>query len=47
MAFYAGLVDEAWVGEDRAVPQPGGYYGGWLTPSIVGPVKGDPGSFGW
>ena len=47
MAFYAGLVDEAWVGEDRAAPQPGGYYGGWLTPSVVGPVKGEPGSFGW
>jgi uncharacterized protein (DUF427 family) len=47
MAFYAGLVDEAWVGEDQAVPQPGGYYGGWLTPRVVGPVKGGPGSFGW
>ena len=27
--------------------QPGGYYGGWLTSEIVGPVKGVPGSSGW
>ena len=47
IAFYAGLVDEAWVGDERAEPQPGGYYGGWLTSRIVGPVKGAPGSFGW
>ena len=47
LAFYAGKVDEAWVGEERATPQPGGFYGGWLTARIVGPVKGEPGSGGW
>jgi uncharacterized protein (DUF427 family) len=47
LAFYAGLVDEAWVGDDPVVPQPGGFYGGWITPEIVGPVKGEPGSWGW
>jgi uncharacterized protein (DUF427 family) len=47
LAFYAGLVDEAWVGDERATPQPGGFYGGWLTRDIVGPVKGEPGSWGW
>jgi uncharacterized protein (DUF427 family) len=47
VAFYAGRVDEAWVGEERARPQPGGFYGGWLTDAIVGPVKGEPGSEGW
>jgi uncharacterized protein (DUF427 family) len=47
VAFYAGKVDEAWVGEERATPQPGGFYGGWMTSRIVGPVKGEPGSFGW
>lgn len=47
LAFYAGRVDEAWVGDERATPQPGGFYGGWLTRAIVGPVKGEPGSFGW
>lgn len=47
LAFYAGLVDEAWVGDERATPQPGGFYGGWVTSAIVGPVKGEPGSWGW
>jgi len=47
LAFYAGRVDEAWVGEERATPQPGGFYGGWVTSRIVGPIKGVPGSFGW
>jgi uncharacterized protein (DUF427 family) len=28
-------------------PQPGGFYGGWITPELVGPFKGDPGSQGW
>jgi len=47
LAFYAGRVDEAWVGDERAAPQPGGFYGGWVTSRIVGPIKGGPGSFGW
>jgi uncharacterized protein (DUF427 family) len=46
-AFYAAKVDEAWVGEERATPQPGGFYGGWVTTRIVGPIKGEPGSAGW
>jgi uncharacterized protein (DUF427 family) len=47
LAFYAGRVDEAWVGDERATPQPGGFYGGWVTSRIVGPIKGEPGSDGW
>ena len=47
LAFYAGRVDEAWVGDERATPQPGNFYGGWVTSKIVGPIKGEPGSFGW
>ena len=47
LAFYASKVDEAWVGDERAVPQPGGFYGGWVTSAIVGPVKGEDGSWGW
>ena len=47
LAFYAGLVDEAWVGDERATPQPGRFYGGWITSRIVGPFKGEPGSSGW
>jgi uncharacterized protein (DUF427 family) len=47
IAFYVGRVDEAWVGEERATPQAGGFYGGWVTSRIVGPIKGEPGSEGW
>ena len=47
VAFYAGRVDEAWVGAEQATPQPGGFYGGWITSRVVGPFKGEPGSFGW
>jgi len=47
LAFYAGLVDEAWVGDERATPQPGRFYGGWVTSRIVGPFKGEPGTQGW
>jgi len=47
LAFYAGLVDEAWVGEELATPQPGRFYGGWVTSRIVGPFKGGPGTSGW
>jgi glucose-6-phosphate dehydrogenase assembly protein OpcA len=28
-------------------PQPGSFYGGWITSRIVGPFKGVPGSMGW
>jgi uncharacterized protein (DUF427 family) len=28
-------------------PQPGGFYAGWITPEIVGPFKGEPGSQDW
>ena len=47
LAFYAAKVDEAWVGDELATPQPGGFYGGWVTSRIVGPMKGEPGSEGW
>ncbi|MEP7041070.1 MAG: DUF427 domain-containing protein [Chloroflexota bacterium] len=47
LAFYAWRVDEAWVGGERAEPQPGRFYGGWITARIVGPFKGGWGTFGW
>jgi len=47
LAFYARLVDEAWVGDERATPQPGRFYGGWVSSRIVGPFKGEPGTSGW
>lgn len=47
IAFYAWRVDEAWVGDELASPQPGRFYGGWVTARVVGPFKGGPGTFGW
>lgn len=47
LAFYAGRVDACYVGEERVQPQPGDFYGGWITSRIVGPFKGGPGTLGW
>lgn len=47
LAFYASRVDECWVGEEQAVPQPGDFYGGWITSNLQGPFKGAPGTLGW
>lgn len=46
VAFYAHHLDCS-VGEARAHPQPGGFYGGWITPDLAGPFKGGPCSAGW
>jgi len=35
------------VGGAAVQPQPGRFYGGWVTPELVGPFKGEPGSEGW
>ena len=47
VAFHAALLDSCWVGDERAVAQEGGFYGGWITSRVVGPFKGAPGSAGW
>ena len=47
LSFYPGRVDACWLGDQRVEPQPGGFYGGWVTPEIVGPMKGGPGTSGW
>jgi uncharacterized protein (DUF427 family) len=47
VAFYAEPLDRATIGGEIVIPQPGGFYGGWITPEIVGPFKGGPGSRGW
>lgn len=46
-AFFAGRVDRCTVGDERVVPQPGDFYGGWITRDVVGPFKGGPGTEGW
>ena len=47
ISFYAGRVDEAWVDDERVMPQPGDFYGGWITSDVTGPFKGGPGTRGW
>jgi uncharacterized protein (DUF427 family) len=47
VSFYAGSVDEAWVGETRVRPQPGDFYGGWVTPNLTGRIKGAAGTLHW
>ena len=46
LSFYPGRV-ECYLGEERVRPQPGGFYGGWISDEIAGPVKGEPDSEGW
>ena len=47
LAFYPRRVDAAYLDDERVQPQPGAYYGGWITEEIEGPFKGEPGSEGW
>ena len=47
VAFYAAPMDGCYVDDQRVRPQPGNFYGGWITDDVVGPFKGDPGSMGW
>jgi uncharacterized protein (DUF427 family) len=47
IAFYAAPLDGCYVAGEKVTPQPGGFYGGWVTPGVVGPFKGGPGSRGW
>ena len=47
LAFYANRVDECWVDGERVTPQPGDFYGGWITSHVRGPFKGAPGTMGW
>jgi uncharacterized protein (DUF427 family) len=46
VAFYPAAL-ECSVGGAPVRPQPGGFYGGWITPELVGPFKGEPGSQAW
>jgi uncharacterized protein (DUF427 family) len=47
VAVMAGQVDRCTVDGEAVEPQPGGFYGGWITSRVVGPFKGGPGSSGW
>lgn len=47
VAFYAGPFDRCAVDGETVTPQPGHFYGGWITSHVAGPFKGIPGSQGW
>ena len=47
VAFYAAAMDACLVDDECVLPQPGGFYGGWITSRVAGPFKGVPGSTGW
>jgi uncharacterized protein (DUF427 family) len=47
VAVYAGRMDACFVGGEQVTPQPGGFYGGWITADFIGPFKGGPGTMGW
>jgi uncharacterized protein (DUF427 family) len=46
VAFYPRDLD-CRVGGEIVLPQPGGFYGGWITPELAGPFKGEPGTSDW
>jgi len=41
-AVYPALMDGCWLDGELVRPQPGGFYGGWITYQVQGPFKGDP-----
>ena len=47
VSVYPGLMDRCEVGGVAVAAQEGGFYGGWITPDIVGPFKGGPDTWGW
>jgi len=47
LAFYPSKVDRCTVDGMTVKSQAGDFYGGWITPEIVGPFKGEPGTQFW
>lgn len=45
-SFYPSRIQCAVNGE-RVRPQPGEFYGGWITDRLTGPFKGEPGTGHW
>ena len=47
LSFYAGPWN-CYVDGEKVEPQPGDFYGGWMTSDIErASVKGGPGTWGW
>ena len=47
ISFYPSRVDGCYVDGKQVRAQESDFYGGWITPNIVGPFKGAPGTEGW
>ncbi len=47
LAFYPSKVGVCMVDGEVVTPQPGDFYGGWITSRVVGPFKGEPGTLAW
>ena len=47
VSFYPALMEACFLGTELVTPQPGQFYGGWITAEIVGPFKGGEGTWGW
>lgn len=47
IAFYAAPFELCLVDGEKALPQPGEFYGGWVTSKFSGPFKGVAGSRFW
>ena len=45
--FLANLMDACYVNDEQVIPQAGDFYGGWITADVVGPFKGEIGTWGW
>lgn len=47
LAFYPSRVTACFVNDEQVEAQAGDFYGGWITKDIVGPFKGEAGTWGW
>ena len=47
VAFYPSRMEVCYIGDEQVQAQAGDFYGGWITRNIVGPFKGEPGTWGW
>ena len=47
VAVYAAAMECCFIGDEQVTPQPGGFYGGWVTANLIGPFKGAAGTEFW
>jgi uncharacterized protein (DUF427 family) len=47
LAFYPSKMEACYVEGERVQAQAGDFYGGWITKDVVGPFKGESGTWVW